>query len=149
MRLQSIRFAALFAVLLLGSHWAGAQIDRRSHEGTHNTPSGGIKGAKKGSNNKGKIEGTKWTSLEFTANGQKVPADSVRFEFTKDGKLTYWILDKPYRGTYTLGDGDTVTLDLDEPLAGSKKHIQTIIIKDDALRLIDTDKTELKFKKDK
>jgi hypothetical protein len=146
MRLHSIRFAALLAVCVLGSHWAGAQVDRRGHEGTHNTSNSG---GKKGSNNKGKIEGTKWTSLEFTAKGKKVPADSVRFEFAKDGKLTYWILDKPYRGVYTLGDGDIVTLDLDEPLAGSKKHIQTIIIKDDSLRLIDTDKTELKFKKDK
>ena len=148
MRLHSIRFAAVLAVLVLGSHWAGAQIDRRSHEGTHSAATSN-KSGKKGSNNKGKIEGTKWSSLEFTAKGNTIPAGSVKFEFTKDGKLTYWILDKAYEGKYTLGDGDIVTLDLDEPLAGSKKHVQTIIIKDDTLRLIDSDKTELKFKKDK
>ena len=36
---------------------------------------------------------------------------------------------------------------LDEELAGSKKHVQTIIIKDGKLKLVDTDGTTINFAK--
>lgn len=97
------------------------------------------------SNNKGKIEGTAWASQAMTVKGQLVPAKSVRFEFTADGKLTYWVMQVAYTGRYTLGFGDYVTLHLDKELAGSKTHRQQIIIRGDTLQLIDTDGTKIVF----
>jgi hypothetical protein len=97
------------------------------------------------SNNKGKIEGTKWSSQSMSVKGQTIPAGSIKFEFTTDGKMTYKILETPYTGRYSLGSGDYVTLHLDQPLEGSKTHRQRIIIRGDTLQLIDTDGTSITF----
>jgi len=101
------------------------------------------------SNNKGKIEGTTWKSQAFTTKGTSVPAGSITFEFTKDGKMTYTILGTPYTGRYSVGSGDYVTLYLDKELAGSKTHRQRIIIRNDTMQLIDTDGTSITFDRSK
>ena len=72
------------------------------------------------SNNKGKIEGTKWSSIGKTINGNFIPAGSLKLEFGKDGSLNYFAGPKVFKGTYSLGKGDKVTLKLTEPLAGRK-----------------------------
>jgi len=103
------------------------------------------------SNNKGKIEGTKWSSKPTTVKGKTLPAGALKLEFTKDGKVTYTIQQLMgtivYSGTYNLGFGDYVTLNFDEELGGHKKHRQEIVIDGNNLTMSDTDGTSIKFSK--
>ena len=104
-------------------------------------------GADDASNNKGKIEGTKWSSVAATIKGNKLPAGALGLEFGKDGKLVYKIGPTNVTGTYTLGAGDKVTFNLDRALGTGKKHIETIKIKGDKLTMSDSDGTTLDFNK--
>jgi hypothetical protein len=89
------------------------------------------------SNNKGKIEGTKWDAED----------GSRALEFTKDGKLFYDLEGGVgYEGTYTLGAGDNVTFTFTKELAGSKTHVEKISISGDHLTMSDTTGS-VKFKK--
>jgi hypothetical protein len=101
------------------------------------------------SNNKGKIEGTKWSSVEGTVKGVKLAAGTLKLEFSKDGKMAYdiLILAKRLTGTYTLGGGDKVILNLDEQLAASKTHEESVTIRNNILTMTDTDGTRLDFEK--
>lgn len=100
------------------------------------------------SNNKGKLEGTKWNSQAFTPQGGKpVPAGIVTYEFATDGRLTYRIMDQSYTGRYSLNSGDYVTLHLDQALGGSRTLRQRIIVRDTTMQLIDTDGTSVMFDK--
>jgi hypothetical protein len=100
------------------------------------------------SNNKGKLEGTKWSSQAFTPQGGKlIAAGMITFEFTTSGQVTYKIVDQSYTGRYTLNAGDYVTLHLDQPLAGSRTHRQRIIVRGTTMQLIDTDGTSITFDK--
>ncbi len=103
------------------------------------------------SNNKGKIEGTKWTSLATTMNVKgkgmvPIPADAAALEFKKDGKLVYTIGPTAYTGTYSLGWGDTVTLRFDQELEGRKNHSEKITISGGTLTMTDSDGTSVPFK---
>ena len=97
--------------------------------------------------NKGKIEGTKWSSLEDMVKGKAVPADFLKLEFSKDGKLVYLAGPIRFTGTYELGKGNTVTMHLDQVLAGRKDHIEMIVITGTRLRMMDSDGTSLSFRK--
>ena len=100
------------------------------------------------SNNKGKIEGTKWSSEPTTLSGKSLPAGALELDFAKDGKLVYKLLGGTvYTGTYSLGFGDTVTLNLDQELGGRKRHAQKVVINGDRLTMSDTDGTSVTFKK--
>ncbi len=92
------------------------------------------------SNNKGKIEGTKWVSREATVKGQKLPAGILKLEFTSDGKFVFstgGILEQ--KGSYSLGSGDNVTMDFDQPTDGKqKKHLEKITIEGDLLTMSDS-----------
>src|SRR5262245_7602137 len=88
-----------------------------------------------GSNNKGKIEGTKWISIASTVKGTSVPAGTLKLEFGSDGTLVYNAGPQTFRGTYSLGSGNTITLKLDRELAGSKTHVQKVVIEDDRLTM--------------
>jgi hypothetical protein len=99
------------------------------------------------SNNKGKIEGTKWSSLPTTAKGQSVPAGALKLEFHKDGGLVYRAGLQKFTGTYSLGMGDRVTLKLDKELAGRKVHTETVTVDGDRLTMKDSDGTSLSFSK--
>jgi uncharacterized protein (TIGR03066 family) len=101
------------------------------------------------SNNKGKIEGTKWSSIEATVNGTKIAAGALKMEFGKDGKFVYDIPTGKVSGTYELGDGDKVTLKFEKELAGKKTHVETITLKDNKLTMTDSDGTSLTFEKTK
>ncbi len=99
------------------------------------------------SNNKGKIEGTKWSSVASTVKGRSVPAGALQLEFRSDGNLVYRAGSQSYTGTYSLGTGDTVTLNLNQELAGRKTHVEKVVIRGDYLTMIDSDGTELSFEK--
>ena len=102
---------------------------------------------KKPSSNKGKIEGTKWNSLETTVKGNKIPAAALKLEFSKDRKLLYQAGPVKFTGTYELGKGDTVTFHLDQELAGRKDHEEKIAIRGTRLLMTDSDGTSITFKK--
>jgi hypothetical protein len=100
------------------------------------------------SNNEGKLEGTKWTSLAGTVQGKSIPAGTLGLVFGRNHKLTYRTPSGEYRGTYALGAGDYVTFELDRALPnGGKVHYQRIVVKGDRLTLTDPDGTELSFSK--
>lgn len=97
------------------------------------------------SSNKGKIEGTKWTSTAATIKGQSIPAGALVLEFRGDGGLTYKAGLLTFTGTYSLGSGNSVTLKLNQELAGRKNHTESIEITGDSLVMTDTDGTQVKF----
>jgi hypothetical protein len=99
------------------------------------------------SDNAGKIEGTKWSSVEGTVKGQKIPAGSLKLEFAKDGKMVYKAGPSTFTGTYELKAGDKVVFKLEQELAGRKEHEQKIVIKDGKLTISDPDGTTLDFEK--
>ena len=101
------------------------------------------------SNNKGKIEGTTWSSIaQSTKQGQPLPAGAITLEFKSDGSMKMSIIGGTvYTGKYSLGMGDSVTFNLDQNLEGRKKHMETIKINGDELKMIDSDGTTVTFKK--
>src|SRR5262249_2624151 len=80
------------------------------------------------SKNKGKIEGTKWSSQSAVVKGQSLPAGALKLEFRSDGSLVYQAGPVTYTGRYSLGMGDYVTLKLDQDLAGRKSHSEKVVI---------------------
>jgi len=101
------------------------------------------------SNNKGKIEGTKWTSQAATIKGQLIPAGFLQLEFSREGRLWYVAGPKQMTGTYSLGWGDNVTLHLDQELAGHKNHVERVRIAGNTLTMTDSDGTQVTFNRDK
>ena len=105
------------------------------------------------SNNKGKIELTKWSSLAATVKGVSVPDGTLQLAFGGDNRMIYTInppngaSPQVLRGTYSLGMSDMVTLQFDQELAGSKTHVETIVINGNRLVMTDTDGTSLTFVK--
>jgi hypothetical protein len=99
------------------------------------------------SNNEGKIEGTKWSSISSYVKGIHCPAGTLRLEFTTDGKLVYKAGPVTYTGKYSLGMGDTVTLHLDRDLAGRKNHAEKVTISGNQLSMTDSDGTSMTFNK--
>jgi hypothetical protein len=89
--------------------------------------------ASSSSNNKGKIEGTKWLNEATTIKGKEIPAESRYLEFTKDGKLIYDVAE----GTYALGAGDQVTFTFDKEFDGQKTYVENITVTGDTLKLSD------------
>ena len=97
------------------------------------------------SKNKGKIEGTKWTSQAATIKGDVIPAGTLQLEFMKDGRLNYIAGPITFTGTYSLGFGNNVTLKLDRELSGRKTHVEKIVISGGQLTMSDSDGTSLTF----
>src|SRR5437016_5743644 len=98
------------------------------------------------SNNKGKLEGTKWTSLPANFKGRQLSAGELTLDFGADYTLVYKAGPRTFRGTYTLGRGDNVTLNLDKLLAGSKERAEKITVDGDTLTMTEGDGSELIFK---
>jgi uncharacterized protein (TIGR03066 family) len=73
------------------------------------------------------------------------------WEVTADGKfsvrMSIGTRKKLLKGTYRLGSGDTVELDLDEEFGGSKHHSMTVEIKGKELTMSDPDGTKATFNK--
>jgi hypothetical protein len=99
------------------------------------------------SNNKGKIEGTKWSSQATTVKGQSFPAGAFQLEFGSDNRLAYRAGPVTLTGTYSLGSGNNVTFNLDQELGGRKTHVEKISISGDTLTMTDSDGTEVTFTK--
>jgi hypothetical protein len=105
------------------------------------------------SNNQGKIEATKWTSLAGTVKGQSIPAGTLQLAFGGNGQMVYTIHNpsksqpQTLRGTYSCQMGDMITLHFNEELAGKKTHVETVTINGDRLTMTDLDGTSLTFAK--
>jgi hypothetical protein len=99
------------------------------------------------SSNKGKIEGTKWTSQASTVKGQAIPAGFLQLEFRSDGSMVYKIGPQNLTGKYSLGSGSKVTLNLDKELAGRKSHVEKVAISGEQLTMTDGDGTQMTFQK--
>jgi hypothetical protein len=99
------------------------------------------------SNNKGKIEGTKWSSMAATIKGQSFPAGTLKLTFGPDKQLAYDTPKGLFVGTYSLGWGDIVTLNLDRELAGSRSHAEKVTISGDFLTMSDSDGTSVTFER--
>jgi hypothetical protein len=100
------------------------------------------------SNVRGKIEGTKWSSLSMTVNGRTISDGFLYLEFAKNGKVFYRAGTVKVDGTYSLGwGGDTVTFNLDREIAGRKTHNETVVITDNKLTMTDSDGTTVTFRR--
>jgi hypothetical protein len=99
------------------------------------------------SNNKGQIEGTKWTSQATTVNGNELPAGGMEIEFGGDGTLRFRAGLQQSVGTYSLGMGDNVTFSFDTEVFGSKQHSEKIAISGERLTMTDPDGTSIPFVK--
>jgi hypothetical protein len=97
------------------------------------------------SKNKGKIEGTKWSSLVATAKGTTIPAGFLQLTFGKDGSLSYQVGPQNFSGTYSLGMGTNVTLNFNQDVVGRKKHVEKIAISGNQLTMTDSDGTQVSF----
>jgi len=96
------------------------------------------------SNNKGKLEGTKWSSKAFEVAGPNntkitLPAGACVVEFKADMKLTMVMKDQKgpetINGTYVLGPGDEVTLTPDKGQKVSEVLTVKIVVKGDEMTL--------------
>jgi hypothetical protein len=103
------------------------------------------------SSNKGKIEGTKWTSLAATVKGKALPDGFSELHFGPDGHSVVYKAGSsdPYGGSYSLGMGSAVTLTLDRELEGRKIHVEKITIDGDQLTMTDSDGMQLTFQRAK
>ncbi|WP_157369801.1 META domain-containing protein [Zavarzinella formosa] len=99
------------------------------------------------STNKGKIEGTKWTSNATTIQGKTVPAGALTLSFGADGKLVYTGGQTIWTGKYSLGMGDYVTFNTDQDLGGHKSNAERISINGNVLTMKDSDGTSITFTK--
>lgn len=99
------------------------------------------------SNNKGKIEGTKWVNEPMTFEGKRLRAGILRLEFDKDGTLRFGLAMAMKKGTYKLAGGDTVIMKFDTEVSGRKTHHEKITVSGDSLTMTDTDGKSLKFKR--
>jgi hypothetical protein len=102
------------------------------------------------STNKGKIEGTKWTSNAVTIHGQKLSSGKCELEFYKDGAMDFTATDpngyrKVFTGRYALTVGDLVVITFDQEVAGMKTHTERVSITKGELTMIDSDGTKLVF----
>jgi hypothetical protein len=78
------------------------------------------------SKNKGKLEGTRWTSEKTSYMGREVPAGHLKLYFGLSDKLTYRVGSDAYTGKYAYAPGQIVVFELDRELGGSKKHSERI-----------------------
>ena len=99
------------------------------------------------SSNKGKIEGTKWSSQAAYVKGVNAPAGFLRLDFAKDGSLVYRAGPQTFTGKYSLGLGPNVSLNFDRELAGMKVHVERVSIDGNHLTMTDSDGTEVSFNK--
>lgn len=106
------------------------------------------------SNNKGKIEGTKWTNQATTVKGQELPAGLMIMEFTQDGTIIQTFLDPATKrqfqqvtGKYVLGMGDVITFNMNEAVGGHKKLQSKFTITGNTLLMKDADGTSITFNK--
>jgi hypothetical protein len=99
------------------------------------------------SNNKGKLEGTKWFG-----ELKEAPGASMTMEFAADGNLKMVIsaknVSKTITGKWRLSFGDYVEMtDLSEPLAGRTSHSEKITVEGATLTMTDSDGKAISFQR--
>jgi hypothetical protein len=99
------------------------------------------------SNNKGKIEGTRWRSEAGTILGRQVPFGYLQLDFGADGSLVYYAGPRTFKGKYVLGAGNTVTFEIEPPLAGKKSHAETIEVYGEKMTVRDSNGVSAIFQK--
>jgi hypothetical protein len=101
------------------------------------------------SENKGKIEGTKWRSCASTVKGQALSEGFLRLHFKADGGILYRAGAKTLTGTYKLGSGKTVVMNMNSGSGGTERLSETVEISGGRLTMTDSDGTVIAFNKDK
>ncbi|HKA05669.1 MAG TPA: hypothetical protein VKD71_00335 [Gemmataceae bacterium] len=101
----------------------------------------------KSSNNRGRVEGTKWLSVAQTIHGEQKPDGYYILEFAADKTFTYQCENFKLTGSYKLGQGDEVTMHYDGLKAGKRSQLETVRVKGEELEIVDTDGTIRKFRK--
>jgi hypothetical protein len=91
-----------------------------------------------GSNNQGKLEGTKWDAQETKKEKGVLRKGELVVEFHKEAALTWKDLEGTHKGKYTLNSGDYVTLEFNEEIAKSKVHRERIQVHDKTMTLSDS-----------
>lgn len=99
------------------------------------------------SSNKGKIEGTKWSSQAGVVKGINLPPGTLHLSFGTDGSLVYTVGPQAYTGKYSLGMGPNVTFKFEQDLSGRKVHVEKLTISGTQLTMTDSDGTQLTFNK--
>jgi hypothetical protein len=98
------------------------------------------------SSNKGKLEGTRWTSEEITVRGHRQLAGYRTLEFKDDGTMVYQLKGQPtVTSRWSLSPGSNVVFRFEEPLGGRKVHTEKITIDGDTLTMTDSDGTSISF----
>jgi hypothetical protein len=107
---------------------------------------GMAKQPKSDSNLAGRIEGTKWSSqTTMTADGVKLPPGIITLELNRDKTFIYKAGKMTWTGKYELLKGDGVKLISEQDLGGRRENVETIIINDNILTMIDTDGSKVVF----
>ncbi len=99
------------------------------------------------SQNRGKIEGTKWTNLAADVHNNPVPRDLIQIEFFPDGKLRYVIDQKEHGGSYSFGTRHYVFFRLDPPVEMISGYWEEVLLADRRLTLKDASGTALVFER--
>jgi len=79
------------------------------------------------SNNRGKIEGTKWASRALTVEGVELPPATLVWHFGADGTFRYEIGPSLWTGNYFLEAGDSVRLHFEHVVFEKRKQYATKI----------------------
>lgn len=91
------------------------------------------------SNNKGKIEGTKWK----LRGG--MPGSELIYEYGSDGRITVGNGAVQITGTYSLGAGDRIRMTMDQAIDGHTQLTTNATITGDVMTCVDPDGTTLMF----
>lgn len=97
------------------------------------------------SNNKGKIEGTKWKSQSVIVNGFKLPPIPFeRWEFRTDGSVTRNMANGlgVFTGRYSLGFGDSISIKWDDP-TDLQTDTKQFVISGEQLTIIDANNDQM------
>jgi hypothetical protein len=100
------------------------------------------------SSNSGKIEGTRWNSQVATLKGLHAPKGIVQLIFNRNGSFVYVVGPKTFKGSYSLGIGDTVTLHMEQDFPGRKDHSEMVTVGGSVLTMTDSDGTAIAFDKE-
>ena len=105
------------------------------------------------SNNKGKLEDTRWESIPTTIKNVDLKAGDRAIEFKKDNEeLVYVVKDakgqeRTLTGKWEYNSGNYVTLKFDQTLNDRKRHVEKIEVspQGDQLTMTDSDGTSVIF----
>ncbi len=101
------------------------------------------------SNNTGKLEGTKWSSLNAKIKGMEFTSGAATLEFRKDGKFVWTMAGIALNGTYSLGMGDNVSMTFNSDRVKHKNASSAVVVKEDLMTMTDPDGTKMMWVREK